>query len=127
MVHQPEVVRVVGEVSLCSKAATFDAKAFAEFNAATAAGNKGQKKQRTISGKQDAPAVEVSYEYDAKTKERTFIMVKPDGVQRGLVGEIIDRFETRGGLKLVARTFIMVKPDGVQRGLVGEIIDRFET
>lgn len=32
--------------------------------------------------------------------ERTYIMVKPDGVQRGLVGEIIHRFERRG-LKLV--------------------------
>ena len=28
--------------------------------------------------------------------ERTFIMIKPDGVQRGLVGEIIKRFETKG-------------------------------
>ncbi|KAL1934067.1 hypothetical protein VTP01DRAFT_6249 [Rhizomucor pusillus] len=28
--------------------------------------------------------------------ERTYIMVKPDGVQRGLVGEIIKRFEQRG-------------------------------
>ncbi len=28
--------------------------------------------------------------------ERTFIMIKPDGVQRGLVGEIIQRFETKG-------------------------------
>lgn len=28
--------------------------------------------------------------------ERTFIMIKPDGVQRGLVGEIISRFEKRG-------------------------------
>ncbi|KAL1438459.1 hypothetical protein MTO96_048072 [Rhipicephalus appendiculatus] len=34
-------------------------------------------------------------------RERTFIMVKPDGVQRGLVGEIIQRFERRG-YKLVA-------------------------
>ena len=34
-------------------------------------------------------------------KERTFIMVKPDGVQRGLVGEIIKRFEQKG-YKLVA-------------------------
>ena len=34
-------------------------------------------------------------------KERTFIMVKPDGVHRGLVGEIIKRFEQRG-YKLVA-------------------------
>lgn len=37
--------------------------------------------------------------------ERTFLAVKPDGVQRGLVGEIIRRFEAKGftlvGLKLV--------------------------
>ena len=32
--------------------------------------------------------------------ETTFVMIKPDGVQRSLVGEIIDRFE-RKGLKLV--------------------------
>lgn len=29
-------------------------------------------------------------------KERTFVMVKPDGVRRGLVGEIISRFEKKG-------------------------------
>ena len=34
-------------------------------------------------------------------KQRTFIMVKPDGVQRRLVGEIIRRFEVKG-FKLVA-------------------------
>ncbi|KAF8938545.1 nucleoside diphosphate kinase [Dissophora ornata] len=28
--------------------------------------------------------------------ERTYIMVKPDGVERGLVGEIIKRFENKG-------------------------------
>ena len=33
-------------------------------------------------------------------RERTFCLVKPDGVQRGLVGEILRRFESRG-LKLV--------------------------
>ncbi|GAA6021224.1 hypothetical protein JCM10207_002579 [Rhodosporidiobolus poonsookiae] len=33
--------------------------------------------------------------------EQTYIMIKPDGVQRGLVGEIIGRFEKRG-YKLVA-------------------------
>jgi len=33
--------------------------------------------------------------------ERTLVFVKPDGVQRGLVGEIISRFE-KTGLKLVA-------------------------
>ena len=38
--------------------------------------------------------------------ERTFLMIKPDGVQRGLVGEIIQRYEAKGftlvGLKLMA-------------------------
>lgn len=38
--------------------------------------------------------------------ERTFLMIKPDGVQRNLVGEIIRRFETKGftlvGLKLMS-------------------------
>ncbi|GMH40711.1 hypothetical protein BSKO_08615 [Bryopsis sp. KO-2023] len=33
--------------------------------------------------------------------EKTFVMIKPDGVQRGLVGEVIKRFESRG-YKLVA-------------------------
>ena len=33
--------------------------------------------------------------------QRTFVMVKPDGVARGLVGEIIGRFERRG-LRIVA-------------------------
>ncbi len=33
------------------------------------------------------------------SQENTFIMVKPDGVSRGLVGEVISRFE-RKGLKL---------------------------
>ena len=34
------------------------------------------------------------------SKETTYVMVKPDGVQRGLVGEIIRRFEQKG-LQLV--------------------------
>lgn len=33
-------------------------------------------------------------------KERTFVMLKPDAIQRGLVGEIVGRFE-RAGLKIV--------------------------
>ncbi len=39
--------------------------------------------------------------------ERTLVLVKPDGVQRGLVGEVIARLERRG-LKLVAGKFIQV-------------------
>ncbi len=37
--------------------------------------------------------------------ERTFVMVKPDGVQRALVGEIIRRFE-KAGLKIVAMKMV---------------------
>mmetsp|Transcript_19307 Transcript_19307/g.32001 ORF Transcript_19307/g.32001 Transcript_19307/m.32001 type:complete len:149 (-) Transcript_19307:247-693(-) len=33
--------------------------------------------------------------------ERTYIMIKPDGVQRGLIGDIIKRFEQKG-YKLIA-------------------------
>ncbi|HUS94612.1 MAG TPA: nucleoside-diphosphate kinase [Patescibacteria group bacterium] len=40
--------------------------------------------------------------------EQTLILVKPDGVQRGLVGQIVSRFENRGmklvGLKLIHMT-----------------------
>ena len=42
--------------------------------------------------------------------ERTFIMLKPDAVQRGLMGEIIERFETRG-FKLVAMKFMLASED----------------
>jgi nucleoside-diphosphate kinase len=40
--------------------------------------------------------------------ERTFLMVKPDGVQRGLIGDIVKRFEQKG-FKLVAAKFTQVK------------------
>jgi len=37
-------------------------------------------------------------------KERSFVIIKPDGVQRSLIGEIISRFE-RTGLKIVGLKF----------------------
>jgi len=39
--------------------------------------------------------------------DRTFVMVKPDGVNRGLVGEVISRLEDRG-LKLVGAKFMQI-------------------
>lgn len=33
-------------------------------------------------------------------KERTLVLIKPDGIQRGLIGNVISRFETKG-LKVV--------------------------
>ena len=42
--------------------------------------------------------------------DRTLVLVKPDGVQRGLIGEVIARLERRG-LKLVAAKFLQVSRD----------------
>ncbi|MBM4417149.1 MAG: nucleoside-diphosphate kinase [Chloroflexi bacterium] len=42
--------------------------------------------------------------------ERTLIIVKPDGVQRGLVGEVLRRFETRG-LRVAALRLIRIDRD----------------
>jgi nucleoside-diphosphate kinase len=42
--------------------------------------------------------------------EQTLVLVKPDGVQRGLIGEIIGRLERRG-LRLVAAKFIHVSQE----------------
>ncbi len=39
--------------------------------------------------------------------EKTFVMLKPDAIQRNLVGEIISRFEKRG-LKLVALKMLLI-------------------
>jgi nucleoside-diphosphate kinase len=42
--------------------------------------------------------------------ERTLLLVKPDGVQRGLVGRILGRFESKG-LKLVGLKVMRITPD----------------
>jgi nucleoside-diphosphate kinase len=46
-------------------------------------------------------------------KERTLVIIKPDGVQRSLIGEIIHRFERRG-LKLVAMRLEVPQSDRVE-------------
>lgn len=42
--------------------------------------------------------------------EKTFIMVKPDGVQRGLIGEIVSRFEKKG-FQLVSAKLMSVSTE----------------
>ncbi len=62
--------------------------------------------------------------------ERTFIMIKPDGVQRGLIGDIISRFETKG-FSLVGMKFMAVSRElaekhyGVhkERPFFGSLVD----
>ena len=50
---------------------------------------------------------------DVNRSERTFVMVKPDGVHRGLVGEIIKRFENRG-YKLLALKMVSPSKEHVE-------------
>ena len=47
---------------------------------------------------------------EVKIMEKTFIMVKPDGVQRNLIGDIVQRFEKKG-FKLVAAKLMQISPD----------------
>ncbi len=44
------------------------------------------------------------------TVEKTFVMIKPDGVQRGVIGELITRFE-KVGYKIIAMKMIHVDED----------------
>ncbi|PKB73413.1 MAG: nucleoside-diphosphate kinase [SAR202 cluster bacterium Io17-Chloro-G7] len=54
--------------------------------------------------------------------ERTLVLVKPDGVQRGLIGEIISRLEIRG-LKLSGMKLMQVD-DALARRHYGEHSER---
>ena len=46
--------------------------------------------------------------------EREFIMIKPDGVQRGLMGEVISRLE-KTGLKIIAIKILKVSQEQAER------------
>jgi nucleoside-diphosphate kinase len=48
------------------------------------------------------------------TLERTLVLVKPDGVKRGLMGLILGRFEQKG-LKVVAAKLLLVTPEHAAR------------
>jgi nucleoside-diphosphate kinase len=62
--------------------------------------------------------------------ERTFLMVKPDGVQRGVIGEIVARFE-RKGFQLVGAKLMQVSrelaekhyAEHKERPFFGELVD----
>ncbi|KAM2227856.1 hypothetical protein ACFXTI_014620 [Malus domestica] len=70
-----------------------------------------------ISGALAIPAAAymlVDQEVHAAELERTFIAIKPDGVQRGLIAEIISRFE-RKGFKLVGIKVVVPTKDFAQK------------
>ena len=47
-------------------------------------------------------------------EERTLILIKPDGVKRGLIGQVISRFEARG-LKIISLEMLWAKRDQISR------------
>jgi nucleoside diphosphate kinase len=47
-------------------------------------------------------------------KERTLVILKPDAIQRTLMGEIVGRYE-RVGLKLVAMKMIVATPEHIEQ------------
>jgi nucleoside-diphosphate kinase len=62
--------------------------------------------------------------------EKTFIMIKPDGVQRGLVGEIVSRFEKKGfqllGAKLMSVSTELAEKhyeEHKERPFFGELVE----
>ncbi|WLD91827.1 nucleoside-diphosphate kinase [Alkalihalobacillus sp. AL-G] len=62
--------------------------------------------------------------------EKTFLMVKPDGVQRNLIGEVVNRFEKKG-FKLAGAKLMMISDELAQnhygehkeRPFFGELVD----
>ncbi len=62
--------------------------------------------------------------------EKTFLMVKPDGVQRNLIGEVVSRFEKKG-FKLVGSKLMVISKDLAEthygehkeRPFFGELVD----
>ncbi|WP_170007475.1 nucleoside-diphosphate kinase [Bacillus fonticola] len=62
--------------------------------------------------------------------EKTFLMVKPDGVQRNVIGDVVARFERKGfqlvGAKLMLITEEMAKThyaEHTERPFFGELVD----
>jgi nucleoside-diphosphate kinase len=47
-------------------------------------------------------------------KQRTLIIIKPDAVQRGLIGDIVSRFEKKG-IKIIAMKMISVSKDMAEK------------
>ena len=55
--------------------------------------------------------------------EKTFVAIKPDGVQRGLIGRILQRFED-AGLKIIAMKMILIDKDFASKHYTEDIAVR---
>lgn len=62
--------------------------------------------------------------------ERTFLMVKPDGVQRNIIGDVVSRFENKGFQLVGAKLMLITKElaeqhygEHKERPFFGELVD----
>jgi nucleoside-diphosphate kinase len=60
-----------------------------------------------------APKILVKNQKHSPKQERTLLLIKPDGVKRGLIGEIIQRIEQRG-LKIIALKMIVATREHIK-------------
>jgi hypothetical protein len=60
-------------------------------------------------------------EQDNMKSEKTLVLIKPDGVQRGLIGEIVKRYE-RTGLKLIGLKMLVATPEMVEPHVIEPMI-----
>ncbi|MBT3395459.1 nucleoside-diphosphate kinase [archaeon] len=56
--------------------------------------------------------------------EQTLVLIKPDGVKRGLIGEVTKRFELRG-LKIVGLKMVQVEPDFSKKHYAAHVDKKF--
>ncbi|XP_057802518.1 nucleoside diphosphate kinase 3-like [Salvia miltiorrhiza] len=94
-------------------AAVVSSRGRASSLASFGASESGNAYRGWITGALALPAAAVmlqDQEAHAAAMERTFIAIKPDGVQRGLISEIVSRFE-RKGFKLVAIKIVVPSKD----------------
>ncbi|CAM8947387.1 unnamed protein product [Rhodiola kirilowii] len=108
--------RTVAAAAAVAGAKSFrdNAPALASFYGRTGSGNASRS---WISAALAVPAAVYmlqDQEVHAAEFERTFIAIKPDGVQRGLISEIVSRFE-RKGFKLVAIKLVVPSKDFAEK------------
>ena len=81
---------------------------------------KGETKEQKESASNQSPSTSsadtecASLYHNPANGERSFIMLKPDAVHRGLIGQIVARFEKKG-FKLLAMKFMQANQDLLKR------------
>ncbi|CAM8950530.1 unnamed protein product [Rhodiola kirilowii] len=106
--------RTVAAAAAGAKSFRDNAPALASFYGRTGSGNVSRSWISVALAVPAAVYMLQDQEVHAAEFERTFIAIKPDGVQRGLISEIVSRFE-RKGFKLVAIKLVVPSKDFAEK------------